>query len=158
MTRDDLLESAKHLVQPPENAVDEFSRKREEMTAGVNISMAARQDMSTLVGSGGKPMSEDNNRNFSLFMASIMTHYDPQVLVETVLWVFRTYRSHGFQPNYWSANLDTWLDTLQYSLSKEAFNAVSPFYAWLRSNIPAFVGLTDHIGRHPGETKHEGLN
>jgi hypothetical protein len=158
MTRDDLLDSAKRLAPPTEGVVDEFSRKREEMTAQVNTAMAARPDLEQLVGLGGQHMSEDNNRHFSLFMASIMSHYEPEVLLETVLWVFRTYRSHGFHTDYWPANLDTWIDTLQHVLSREAFQEVSPFYAWIRTNIPVFAGLTDHVDGHPRETEQEESN
>jgi hypothetical protein len=37
------------------------------------------------VGPDGKRMTEDNNRNFSLFMESLMMHYQTEVFVDTVL-------------------------------------------------------------------------
>ena len=76
-------------------------------------------------------------------MASLFLDYEPEVFVDTVLWVFRAYRSHGFQTTYWAANLNLWVDLLKKDLTPEAFEEIYPFYNWLIVNIPAFVKLTD---------------
>ena len=73
---------------------------------------------------GNRLMTEDNNRNFSRFMESVFNHYQAEVLVETVLWVFRAYRSHGFQTTYWPANLNTWIEILKKEMSEKAFEAI----------------------------------
>lgn len=108
--------------------------------------MAQRSDLEKLVGPDGRSMSEDNNRNFPLFMESLFQAFEPEVLVDTVLWVFRTYRAHGFRPIYWPANLDTWVETLRQELPADAFAALFPFYRWLITHIPAFTALTDEAG------------
>jgi hypothetical protein len=138
-----LLETASMLTQPQESAVQEFSRKRDELAAMGNQTMADRPDLEKLVGEGNRQMAEDNNRNFARFMESMFLDYDAEVLVDTVLWVFRAYRSHGFQTTYWAANLNVWVDMLRQELSKEAFDALYPYYNWLIVNIPIFVKLTD---------------
>jgi len=88
-------------------------------------------------------MAEDNNRNFPRFMTSLFLDYKPEVIVETVLWVFRAYRSHGFQTTYWAANLNIWVELLKKELTPEAFKEIYPFYNWLIVNIPVFVSITD---------------
>jgi hypothetical protein len=143
MTKEELIATANGLTPPDAPWVREFSEKREELAAGVNRAMAARPDLEKLVGPDGKRMTEDNNRNFSLFMESLMMHYKAEVLVDTVLWVFRAYRAHGFTIIYWPANLNTWMETLKKELSPEAFTKIAPFYVWLITHIPAFVQLTD---------------
>jgi hypothetical protein len=105
--------------------------------------MSKRTDLEKLIGKGNQCMAEDNNRNFARFMESLFYNYRPDVFVETVLWVFRAYRSHGFQTTYWPANLNTWIENLKKTLSPEAFNAIYPFYNWLIVNIPIFVKLSD---------------
>ena len=119
MTREELLTTAKELKQPPRDAADEFGAHREQLAAEGNRRMGARPDLERLVGAGNEAMAQDNNRNFARFMESIFRHYQPEVLVETVLWVFRAYRSHGFQTTYWPANLDTWVEMLREQLTKE---------------------------------------
>jgi hypothetical protein len=156
MTKEELLATAGELKQPPREAVDEFSTKREQLAAEGNRRMGARSDLERLVGSGNEAMAEDNNRNFARFMESILHHYQPEVLVETVLWVFRAYRSHGFQTTYWPANIDTWVEMLREQLSAEAFEAVYPFYHWLIVHIPWFVKLTDEQLAEHGETPIPG--
>lgn len=138
-----LMETALHLVPPPVSALQEFSKMRDQLSAKGNRIMAQRPDLEKLVGHGNRQMAEDNNRNFARFMESLFTDFSPEVLVETVLWVFRAYRSHGFRTTYWAANLNIWVDMLRQDLSQESFEAVYPFYNWLIVNIPIFVRLTD---------------
>jgi hypothetical protein len=153
MTKEELLATARELEQPPREVTDEFGAKRERLAAEGNRRLGARRDLQRLVGSGNEAMAEDNNRNFARFMESIFHHYQPEVLLETVLWVFRAYRSHGFQTTYWPANLDTWVELLREELSQEAFEAVYPFYDWLIVHIPWFVKLTDEqMAAQPGQT------
>ena len=141
--KEQLLKTAATLVQPPESATAEFARKREELAARGNQTMAAREDLEKLVGKGNRQMAEDNNRNFARFMESMFTAYEPEVLVNTVLWVFRAYQAHGFHTTYWAANLNVWVDMLKNDLSGEASEAVYPFYNWIIVNIPTFVRLTE---------------
>lgn len=143
MMKEQLLESATALKQPPEFATQEFSQKRDALAAKGNQAIADRSDLEKLVGKGNQQMAEDNNRNFARFMESMFSDYNAGVLVDTVLWVFRAYRSHGFKTTYWAANLNVWVDMLKQTLSKEAFEALYPYYNWLIVNIPIFVKLTD---------------
>ncbi len=152
MTRENLIESARALTAPSKPALAEFSEKRETMASAVNWEMGARPDLEKLVGKDGAQMSQDNNRNFSLFMESLFQDFQPQVLVDTVLWVFRAYRAHGFQTIYWPANLDIWVETLRREVSETAFAEIFPFYRWLITHIPVFVKLTDTKGDEPAQT------
>lgn len=138
-----LLETARKLVQPPEAAAVEFLQKRDQLAALGNQTLSGRPDLEKLVGEGNQQMAEDNNRNFARFMGSLFTDFDPEVFVQTVLWVFRAYRSHGFQTTYWAANLNIWVDMIRRELSPESLEAIYPFYDWLIVNIPIFVRLTD---------------
>jgi hypothetical protein len=141
--KDKLLASAQKLLPPSDKARGEFSAKIDMLLATGNKNIAARPDLDKLIGAENHEMAENNNSNFARFMESMFVEYDPATLVETVLWVFKAYRSHGFLTTYWAANLDTWLKMLEKELSEESFAAISPFYNWLIVNIPIFVKLTD---------------
>ncbi|MCI5162759.1 MAG: hypothetical protein D3917_12230 [Candidatus Electrothrix sp. AX5] len=141
--KEKLLETASKINQPSPSALDEFSQKYEKLALQGNHLIAQRSDFEKLVGPGNQAMAEDNNRNFAKFMVSLFADFNPTVLVETVLWVFRAYRSHGFQTTYWAANINIWLDMLREELSDETFAAIAPFYNWIIVNIPVFVKLTD---------------
>jgi hypothetical protein len=143
MKREALLAAARELKQPPPEAIQEFTQKREQLASMGNQLMSERPDLERLVGQGNQLMAENNNRNFARFMESLFHQYQPEVLVETVLWVFRTYRAHGFTLAYWPANLDSWVNILEKELSAASFKAIYPFYNWLITNIPVFAKLTD---------------
>lgn len=68
MKDDKLMASAAQLTQPTAAVVAGFSQKREILSAMVNQAMNERHDLLSLVGADGVRMSEDNNRNFPLFM------------------------------------------------------------------------------------------
>lgn len=146
VSRDALIASAARLTPPSAGALAEFTAHREALAARVNRAMAQRPDLEKLVGADGRRMSEDNNRNFALFMESLMGHFQPEVLADTALWVFRAYRAHGFRSIYWPANLNTWRESLEAVLSREAFEEIEPFYAWLITHIPVFTALTEDAG------------
>lgn len=78
------------------------------------------------------------------FMSSLFLHYEPRVLVETVLWVFRACRNHGFKLTYWPAQLDNWLSIFRNEMSTEAHAEIEPFYHWMIVNNPAFALLSEN--------------
>lgn len=86
---------------------------------------------------------KDNHANHVRFIASILKNYNPDVLVDTVLWVFRAYRSHGFTTNYWAAQLNAWITILKETLTPESYKEVYFYYEWMQINIPTFVILSD---------------
>ena len=143
MTRDYLMKSASELSQPGDAAAAEFERVRDLLADELNRRMGARADLDRLIGVDNRVMMEDNSRNFCRFMSTMFGAYDPHVLVETALWVFRAYRSHGFETTYWPANIDTFVEIAREQLSPGTFSEVYPFFDWLIVNIPVFVAVTD---------------
>lgn len=144
MSREELIESAQRLVAPSPAATAEYGRESENLAQEMNRVMGKRPDVEYMTG-GNIAMMQDNHRNHARFMTSNFLVYNPTVLVDTVLWVFRAYRSHGFQLTYWPAQLDTWVEILKRKLSSEAFREIYPFYNWMIINQPAFAALTDVV-------------
>jgi hypothetical protein len=141
--KESLLITAGQLKQPRKAATQEFDQKWEAIAATGTRILMERPDLEKLVGTGNEKMAEDNNRNFPRFMLSLFSDYAPAVFVETVLWVFRAYRCHGFRPTYWATNLNIWEDLLKQEMSVEAWHEIQPFYNWLIVNIPVFTLITD---------------
>jgi hypothetical protein len=138
-----LLASARTLVQPSPEAAAAFAGKSPALAARLNAAMLARPDLDALVGPDGAQMMQNNHRNHALYMESVFSLYDPASFVETVLWVFRTYRAHGFAVSYWAAMLDEALAALREELPQDVFGQVAPFYRWLILHIPAFTALSE---------------
>lgn len=143
MDKNFLIETAKHLKQVSVKTADEYIQKAEQLIAKMNTLMSERPDIEDLVGTNNISMMKDNNANHVRFIASILKHHNPDVLVDTVLWVFRAYRSHGFTTNYWATQLNLWIIVIKELLTPESFIEVYPYYEWMQINIPLFVKVSD---------------
>ena len=145
MTKEQLIKTAEKLVQPSSESASEFLQKSEHLATAMNSRFLLRKDLTHLHGEGNEDMMKDNHRNHIRFLSSVFLNYDPEVLVETVLWVFRAYRAHGFKLTYWPAQLDTWVDIFKVELSENCFQEIYPFYHWMIVNNPIFSKLSDEI-------------
>lgn len=143
MKKDDLLKSAELLKKPSSEASAEFSKKSDSMVGLLNQKFSQRTDINQLIGEGNLEMMFENHRNHLRFMNSLFNEYNPVVFTETVLWVFRAYRSHGFKLTYWPAQLDNWVEIFKTHLSTACFDEIYPFYHWMIINNPAFASLSD---------------
>lgn len=144
MTREYLLESAREIAPAGESASREYMDKADRLVSRINERMLDREDVSELVGADNIEMMKDNHANHVRFIGSMLHAFDARVLVETVLWVFRAYRSRGFRDTYWAAQLNGWVEILREELSPEAFREVYPIYEWMQVNIPLFVRLSEN--------------
>lgn len=143
MEKKALIKTAAELKQPSAEAVSEFSNMADKMASILNDILSKRTDIVQLVGEGNLEMMYDNHRNHLRFMVSLFQDYDPTVFTETVLWVFRAYRSHGFKLTYWPAQLDNWVSIFKKELSQDCFNEIYPFYHWMIVNNPSFAFVSD---------------
>jgi hypothetical protein len=143
MDKKELLTSAAKLKQVSASTYSEYDKTGDHLVAKMNELMLKRTDLSALIGDGNEEMMKDNHANHVRFIASILKNHHPEVLIDTILWVFRAYRSHGFTTNYWAAQLNAWIVMLKGSLSEETYNEIYPLYEWMQINIPLFVKLSD---------------
>lgn len=120
----------------------EYEEKSDILIREVMDLMLARKDLSELIGEN-ITMLKDNAHNHAKFITSILYNYNSVVFVETVIWVFRAYRNHGFSLTFWSAFLNTWMTVLKGNLSKSTFDGIYPYYNWMITNIPTFIKITD---------------
>lgn len=138
-----LLRTATLLRQPTAAAAAEFEAARDLLAEELSRQMMARPDLDRLIGPGNLAMMQDNSRNLARFMGAMFLGYEPEVLAQTALWVFRAYRSHGFATTYWPANLDTFVELTRARLAPATFAQTYPFFEWLIVNVPTFVKLSD---------------
>lgn len=143
MYREKLIQSAGALKQVTPSSATEFGAKREILVARMNLVMGNRPDLIQLVGADNVEMMKDNHANHARFIESIFVNHSPEVLVDTVLWVFRAYRSRNFSSTYWAAQLNTWIEIYKKELSPECFSEVYPYYNWMQINIPLFNTLAE---------------
>lgn len=143
MNKDELLATAEQIQQVSASTYEEYLKKGDLLVGKINILMLNRSDLGNLIGENNVEMMKDNHANHVRFITSILKNYNAEVLTDTVLWVFRAYRSHGFSTNYWAAQLNAWIIIIKEALSSEAFREVYPLYEWMQIHIPVFVKISD---------------
>lgn len=143
MDKENLLISAKELQQPSEEVANEYGEKKAKLVSEVDRIMLSRSDLTNLIGENNEAMMQDNHKNHALFMESIFKSYEPEVLIETVVWVFKAYLSHNFHETYWSAQLNAWFEVMKNELSEKAYGEIQSFYNFLIINIPVFSTLAN---------------
>ena len=143
MDKDYLLKTARQLKQVDKKSAAEYSAKRDSLVAKMNEKMVARQDIENMVGKNNLEMMKDNHANHARFLESIFMEHSPEILVDTVTWVFKAYKARSFNLTYWAAQLNGWIDLYKKELSEGAFNAIQPYYVWMQVNIPTFSDLAD---------------
>ena len=143
MDRSYLITTAKKLKQVSVKSATEYSSKKEALVASMNQQMENRPDLLNMVGAGNVEMMKDNHANHARFLESIFNQHSPEILTDTVLWVFRAYRSRNFSSTYWAAQLNTWIEIYKKELSPECFQEIYPYYNWMQINIPIFNKLAE---------------
>lgn len=142
MNKQELINKAAAIRTPSASTADEFRKASPAVVAELNEIMRSRPDLEKLIGENNLDMMLDNHNNHARFMSALLTDFSPAVLVDTVLWVFRAYKNHGFQPTYWPAQLNAWTWLLKKHLTPEAFEEIHPIYNFLLTNQPYFDTLS----------------
>lgn len=145
MTAQELIQSASELQLPTVASAKEYDEKQDLMVAELNSILKAREDLETLIGPNNTDMMMDNHQNHARYLTSVFYGFQPTNFVETILWVFRAYRSHGFNLTYWPAQLNNWVVVIKKHLSPEAYNEIYPFYQWMLRHQPSFVAESDRV-------------
>lgn len=143
MDRKVILESAQKLQKISEKSYAEYNEKSEFLVNKMNSIMLERPDLEKLIGSNNSEMMKDNHSNHVRFLVSMFNNYNADVFVDTILWVFRAYRSHGFTTNYWATQLNAWINIMAEELTPACYQEVFPYYEWMQTNIASFVLLSD---------------
>ncbi len=149
MNREALIKSAQSLQQVSKSCAREYSDQREFLVTLMNQKMEKRPDLVEMVGAGNVDMMKDNHANHARFLESMFVSFLPEVLVDTVLWVFRAYRSRNFSSTYWAAQLNAWIEIYRENLSPECFREIYPYYRWMQIHIPVFNQLAEENTQGP---------
>lgn len=143
MPRDQLILSAQEIEQPSEQTAAALDRIAEICAAALTAYMLEQKNWAELIGPGNLEVMEANHLAHFRYMASIAHLFDATSFVETVLWVFRTYRARGFQVAYWQNMLPKSKRILKQLCEPAVYDQIRPIYDWLITHIPSFKELSE---------------
>jgi hypothetical protein len=151
LRRERLLESCARLMEPLRSHVEAYRDRGEVVAREVSAALLGRPDIGELIGEGNGPMMENNHLNQVRFFGSILEGFSPELFVDTLHWVYRTYRCHGFHERYWEVMLPLWQEVMARELPTGAFETISPFYRWIIDNHNELVALSEEEASPLGE-------
>lgn len=140
MENNELLKSASKIKKVSKDGLKEYVDKIDMLAAKMNETMLKREDIFELIG-GEKNISKmkANHDNHLRFVAAILQTPDSKTLVDTLLWVFRSFMSRGFTSKYWEVQINTCIKLIKENLSEKAFYEILSIYNWINVNILNFT-------------------
>lgn len=137
-----LIGDSKSLSSTSAKAFEEFTERKEILAHAINKKIFEKYDAEELVGKGNVGMMKNNHTNHLDFMGSLFFRYSPETFVKTVLWVYKTYKAHGFSEKYWPAMLPLFIEVYHEELPSDTAKEIIPFYEWLLKHHKTFLKLT----------------
>jgi methanogenic corrinoid protein MtbC1 len=140
-----LLQEAQALPTVDPAAVQAYRGAIDSMVEQVNRIMTLHPEVHRLIGYNPLKMMYDNHLNHARFMANVFRFDAKELLVRTVLWVYRTYRHHGFEYDYFPAELRAWQQVVASHLSEAHGQAILAIYQWLLDRHGQMVHLSQIV-------------
>ncbi|MBS3766430.1 cobalamin-dependent protein [Candidatus Bipolaricaulota bacterium] len=134
-----------HLPRIPEESVKGYKENSESLVEVVNESFANREDIGDLIGDNSIEKMFENHENHVRFMTNVFILNDYDLLTRTVIWVYRTYRAHGFSDDYFLVELEAWKGAVDDQLKSESASPINKIYSFLLENHEAFIKSSEKI-------------
>jgi hypothetical protein len=112
------------------------------MAAAVTNMLMQHEDIERIIGQGNAATMAENHRRHAEFISGMLENFRSELFVETLVWVFRTYRARGFAKQYWVLQLKAWRDTISANLEAEHARQVDEIYVWMLENLDDLYELS----------------
>ena len=141
LSKEELIALAETVSPPSPACGDRMMEQLSTLADSLSRRMAARQDLIALIGAGNAELMEVNHSNHYQYIASLASLYDARTMVETVIWVIRTYTAHGFSLRYWDIMMPEASQVLLQHLSPEEFQQVQVIYDFISGHFADFSSI-----------------
>ena len=138
-----LVESASILPVPPQRTGDLVTKSAEQLGDRLSGVMKGKSNIAHLVGKDNLELMEKNHVNHYLYIGSLSSVFAATSLVETVIWVLRTYQKHGFSPDYWYVMLPEAKNILLQYFPDQEIEGVLCIYDWMYNNIDVLLKVSN---------------
>ncbi|MCL3781461.1 hypothetical protein EMN47_13810 [Prolixibacteraceae bacterium JC049] len=143
MNKLELQNSANLLPRVSEETANNYRAKTGAMTEQVNQILLENEAIDCLIGNENIDLMKNNHENHASFMVSILDNFKAEILVNTILWVFKVYRSRGFNPAYWQEQLHGWIAAVKTHIDTQHQKEIIDYYQWMLDHVNDFTELTD---------------
>jgi methanogenic corrinoid protein MtbC1 len=125
-----------------ENEANTYESETPAMLEYVNQSFKKLPNLFTLTGSTSTELMSVNHANHVEFMATIFQIKSAVVLFDVIIWVYRSYASRGFSPDYFVYELQFWKEAVSMYVRPAESSATMHVYELMIQNHSNFLHLS----------------
>ena len=133
-------------------AAEEYKEKMNTLIKEVNENLSQRDDLMQLIGNNPIKKMKDNHENHAGFMYNSFKVKSEELFINTIIWVYRTYKNHGFSYQYFPVELKAWKSAVNNNLSSENSELIINIYLYRKlcfcRNVDNFVVSVNQFNSH----------
>ena len=137
-----LIQDAEKLPKPSEQVFEEIHANKDAIVEDLNNHLHRSKKLQRYAKDNSNNVDIINHNNLFTFLESFSSKWKPELLVRSTLWVYKSYRKSGFDKKYWKIFYKAYFKSTKANISKESFNELQSFYAWIRRNHGTFMELS----------------
>lgn len=151
-----LIQYLTDVLQPiDDTAKQAYEQAMTSMVASVNEVMSKREDIVDLIGPNALEVMYGNHLNHVNFMVSLFGVKSAETLAKTIVWVYQSYMSRGFSPNYFPIELKAWQHAVDQYLAPAHATIINALYQTLIEHHRDFLFLSKSQASSPYDTTIE---
>ena len=151
MKRTLLLERAECLATPPVFSAMEFSAYRPELVQEVHSCLKNLPDYQFMLGMASDMQFRHELQSVARLLENMFHEFYAEVFVETVLWLHSDFINKGFKLSLWIEQFLVWSNVIRRRMTQESFEALDPFFCWLREYAPLTTAIASLLEVHAEE-------
>ena len=127
----EIIKEAKGLPLVPLKATTIYQENIPVLKKYVDETLTLNPSITKLIGKNPLQVMYDNHTHHAAFMATVFSIGNYELLVRTILWVYRAYSAHNFSYDYFPLELKTWIDALKKHITSDMTAEIKSVYAWM---------------------------
>lgn len=139
---DEIIKEAKTLPLIPLAAISVYQEKTSLLKKYVDDTLSSNPDIHDMIGNNPLQIMYDNHHHHAAFMATVFSVANYELLARTVPWVYRAYAAHHFSFDYFSLELNAWVDALDKYIAPEMTVEIKSVYAWMIKRHDTMIHLS----------------
>lgn len=145
------IADAQQLQHVPVAAAEAYVAHRERLISAVNAYLSAKKNLSFLLGGNIADILPMNHEHHIAFMSNVFFLNQYELLVKTMVWVYRIYHTRGFSYDYFPFELRAWIDAVERYLAPEHQEQILAIYQWMIRSHTAMISLAEQASDRPGK-------
>lgn len=138
-----LLDEAVQLQTVSVESAQAYEREADNMLRMVDRRLIEREDLRGLIGTNPIAFMRKNHQHHVGFMANVFRYSCFGLLANVLVWVYRSYRSHGFSTDYFPIELAAWREAVGSCLNGTEAAEIDKIYGWMMSHHAMIVEASE---------------